>query len=213
MTYSNFKVLIIQYTCYQLDFFVSFSDVNSCHYKSANVIFLLDSSGSEGHAAFDSIVQIASEVALKLNNLTASIRFSSVTYSSTFRTDFPLNYYDEANLKAAFQVIAYTGGSSLTGEALVFVNNNVLPSNTSSGQDVRNIVIIFTDGSSTHPSVTEDNIPIIQQKADVIAVGVGKSQYPTLLEKLSSFNTVHRPDIDMLFDTVKNLIGNAACVN
>lgn len=190
-------------------FFLICSAHYQCHYEDADILFLFDASGSERRAEFEKVVQQAMNLSLQLLNASPSFRFGSATYSSVPRVDFPLGHYNEQQIRDNFHNVTYFGGASYTGEALRFVSDNVFKPDSSAS--LNKVLVVYTDGRSSHPAVTATQASLLQQLVTIIAVGVGQSQSQSELATLSSFNASAPADNGVLFKMITNLVQSGTC--
>ncbi len=91
------------------------------------MIFLLDSSTSEGSANFKKQLAFVSNFIDGFDIGPGAVQVSVVTYSSSAFAQFFLNdYTSKAALKAAIANIHYASGQTHTGSALAYVRNESL---------------------------------------------------------------------------------------
>jgi len=78
-------------------------------------------------------------------------RVGIVTFSTSVGTHFNLNSHATiASLQSAILSLDYLGGSTETATVLDFVRTTMLTSAAGDRSDVPNVVVIMTDGHSSH---------------------------------------------------------------
>jgi collagen type VI alpha len=117
--------------------------------NTADVLFVLDASGSIGQANFNTIKNFVADLSGELDIDSGRVRVSVMTFSDAEKAEFQLNgYADRTTLKDAVMGIGYTRGRTNTGAALKYMRENTFTSGNGERTDAANIAIVITDGAS-----------------------------------------------------------------
>ncbi|KAK3604612.1 hypothetical protein CHS0354_027465, partial [Potamilus streckersoni] len=160
-----------------------------CGNNPADIVFVLDSSASEGITNFKKQLDFVRDFAYQFQIGPQNVQISVITFGSHAKEEFPLNrYQDQATLLSAISRIVYHSGTTQTDEALAYVrNNSFLPSH--GGRDnATDIVIVITDGQSTEPSKTKVQAELLKHRngTKVIAIGIGSGIVHSELETIAT---------------------------
>lgn len=91
----------------------------------ADIVFLLDSSGSVGSTDFQKMLKFVEGVADKFNIGPNDIQIGVDTFQSSVKSEFNLNkYLDKTALKNAISSIVYHTGGTNTGPAIKFMTTD-----------------------------------------------------------------------------------------
>ena len=91
----------------------------------ADIVFLLDSSGSVGSPNFQKMLTFVNDVVKNFNVGPADVQVGVDTFSTGKKAEFNLNkFHDKTALMNAVKKIHYTSGSTHTGEAIKFMHEN-----------------------------------------------------------------------------------------
>ncbi|XP_046571858.1 collagen alpha-4(VI) chain-like isoform X2 [Haliotis rubra] len=158
---------------------------------SADVIFLLDSSNSEGPASFqqelDFVVKFVDDFPIGPNDF----QFGIITYASNARMQISLNDNPtESDLRLAILQVVYDGGLTYTNQALELARTVGFSDVSGARNGTSKFVIVVTDGASTAPAATLKEAELL--KADgvnIITVGVGKHVPVTMLQAMATDST------------------------
>lgn len=119
MIYNLLIWLIIQLLTKPSDYI--FTDCGA----KADIVFLLDSSGSVGSTDFGKMLKFVQGVADKFTIGPNDIQVGVDTFQSSVKTQFNMNHYKDKNaLKAAIGKIAYHGGGTNTGPAIKYMTTD-----------------------------------------------------------------------------------------
>ncbi|CAD5119952.1 DgyrCDS8533 [Dimorphilus gyrociliatus] len=138
-TLSTIKAAIVSKTC---------EVIVECK-SSADIAFILDTSGSVGPQKFDSMKGFVKTMIDKLNVAEDYSNVAVVTYSDNPKLEFDLtSHQTRDDLKNALDKVKYRSGSSNTASALRLVSNRIF--SMAGGEDtrLRNIAVLITDGNS-----------------------------------------------------------------
>ena len=159
-------------------------------WKKADIVFVLDTSISEGHGAFDKQKQYMKNFISKYqigppNN---RYQFSVVTYSLQATVYFYFNMYNtNKDLENALDMMTVDcDGPSFTGNALKKVRQDVFQTKNGARDqdDVGYYVILLTDGLSSDPMDVVHEANLLKAKGvKIFSVAIGVSvRHEELLE-------------------------------
>ncbi|XP_067680567.1 collagen alpha-4(VI) chain-like [Haliotis asinina] len=160
----------------------------SCKSDPADIVFLLDSSSSEGSANFKKQLTFVSNFVDGFDIGTDSVQIGVVTFSTSVQNRFFLDdYNNKAALKAAISSISYTGGITDTGDGLEFIRTSSLSAAHGARANARQVVIVMTDGQSQNTAATKNQAKLLHDKGvKVMAVGIGSGIRSTELNSIAS---------------------------
>ena len=121
----------------------------------ADVIFVLDESGSIGTTNYDLMKMFLSRLVSRLDIDRGNTRVGLVTFSSDIGTSINLNAHSSvASLQSAISSLSYAGDTTNTAAALEYVRTRMLTSAAGDRSDVPNVVVVLTDGGSGDTEAT-----------------------------------------------------------
>ncbi|KAL3889638.1 hypothetical protein ACJMK2_001974 [Sinanodonta woodiana] len=185
----------------------------ACGPKVADILFILDSSDSEGPENFkkilDFVYNFARQFAIGVNN----VLFSLITYSSNVNVRFHFNTYTSRNsVLNAILNTSYIGLGTNTSDALNVARTVMFRPEHGSRPNATNIAIVITDGRSRNPNATITEAAQLKKTADVFSIGIGPdvdqneltiiASKPTNVMQVNSFELLH---------TIQDKITQAAC--
>ncbi|KAK3611945.1 hypothetical protein CHS0354_014020 [Potamilus streckersoni] len=185
----------------------------ACGPKVADILFVLDSSDSEGPENFkkilDFVYNFARQFAIGVNN----VLFSLITYSSSVNVRFYFNTYTSRNnVLNAIQNTSYIGLGTNTSDALHVARTEIFQTQHGSRPNATNIVIVITDGRSRNPNATVVEATLLKKTAEVFSIGIGPevdqhelsaiASKPSYVMQVNSFELLH---------TIEGKITEAAC--
>ncbi|KAK3611942.1 hypothetical protein CHS0354_014016 [Potamilus streckersoni] len=185
----------------------------ACGPKVADILFVLDSSDSEGPENFkkilDFVYNFARQFAIGVNN----VLFSLITYSSSVNVRFYFNTYTSRNnVLNAIQNTSYIGLGTNTSDALHVARTEIFQTRHGSRSNATNIVIVITDGRSRNPNATIIEAAQLKQIADIFSIGIGPgvdqhelsaiASKPSNVMQVNSFELLH---------TIQEKITQVAC--
>ena len=169
------------------------------------MVFVMDVSGSVTAPNFELMKQLAINITDEFEIGPDRTRVGWINFHTRAWVVFDLNAHtDKISLHQAIRNIAYTGGFTDIGAALLELYNNGFTS-ARSDLDIPHVAIVVTDGRSTQGSI-EDAARLIreQRRVDVYAVGIRGFVYEQLLEiakagtaENSTRNVFTLPDFDV----------------
>jgi hypothetical protein len=106
--------------------FYDFALTGDCGKKgAADIVFLLDSSGSVGEENFERMKNFTKQIVDEFTIAADAVQFGVVIFSTPVTGAFPLNMYrDSEQLKAAISAIKFQNGETHTGKALEYLRLN-----------------------------------------------------------------------------------------
>ncbi|XP_052234869.1 uncharacterized protein LOC127847186 [Dreissena polymorpha] len=168
---------------------------NKCNAR-ADIVFLLDSSGSVGHVDFRNVKQFVTRMVSDLQIGRDASRIGLATYSSKSRHGFFMNkYQDLFQLQNAIEGISYEYGNTNTAEGLRMIREHYFNGQNGDRKEIQDFLVVLTDGvSNVNPDQTLVEAKLMKDKGvHIYAVGVGDfdsteikrhSQQPRLQERL-----------------------------
>ncbi|XP_060566778.1 uncharacterized protein LOC132725621 isoform X26 [Ruditapes philippinarum] len=148
---------------------------NRCEAR-ADIVFLLDSSGSVGHIDFRRVKQFVHNMVSDLQIGRDKTRVGLVTYSSNSRHGFFMSkYYNLYELQNAIAGIGYEYGDTNTAAGLRLVRERYFGGANGDRQNIQNFLIIVTDGvSNINPDETITEAKMLKDEGvHIYAVGIG----------------------------------------
>ena len=100
--------------------------ISECN-AQADIVFLLDSSGSVGQTNFKKMLGFVRNVANSFNIGPADVQIGVDTFQTSHKAEFNLNTYpDKQHMLTGINNIKYSSGSTHTGEAIRFMTSDSL---------------------------------------------------------------------------------------
>ena len=154
---------------------MNFVSIAGCGSNPADIVFLLDSSGSVGTTNFQKQKDFVARFAQSFDIGTRNVQIGAVTFASTPHNEFNLNTHTNKNdLVSAIRKIGYHSGGTRTDLALKYVAANSFKTASGDRAGVANILIVMTDGKSNQPTLTvQEANKLHQQNIKVFAIGIG----------------------------------------
>ncbi|KAJ8308221.1 hypothetical protein KUTeg_013095, partial [Tegillarca granosa] len=158
--------------------------------SKADIVFVLDSSGSEGTTNFKKQLSFVSTFVNAFNVGRYGTQFSVVTFSNDATNQFWLkDYTSKYTLLSAIQRVPYRSGITNTHSALKFVKDNSFLNQNGGRDDAEHVVIVLTDGQSSNPTSTKTEAAALHASGvEVISVGIGSSVTTSELQTIASDN-------------------------
>ncbi|GCB71791.1 hypothetical protein scyTo_0001701 [Scyliorhinus torazame] len=154
-----------------------------CEVHEADVVFLIDGSGSTSASDFKRKKDILKSVVKMFNTGPTKFQFAVVEYSTTPVTIFQLNGTSgQHDLLDRIEKIQQLSQGTMTGKALQFVMDLFQPTTGSRKlQGVPQHLLVITDGKSQDSVVVPAN-SLRKENINVFAIGVGKANENELLQ-------------------------------
>ena len=158
---------------------------SACTQAKADIVFILDSSGSMSKTEFGQIKRFVTDFLSDADIDSGSVRVGVNVFSEKSHIKFHLNEYtSKTDLLTAVENIKYIRGGTNTADAFKRTRTEMFTLNNGDRPNVDNIVILLTDGKSTRN--TKRTIPEAQITRDagihVFAVAVGYKDFSELDE-------------------------------
>ncbi|OWF38639.1 Collagen alpha-6(VI) chain [Mizuhopecten yessoensis] len=147
----------------------------TCGSKPADIVFILDSSGSEGGDNFNKQLQFMSNFVKHFSIGPHDVQFGLVTFSIQARNEFYLNTYNSVqDISNKLTNIAYIGSTTHTELGLQYARQFQFSSSHGARQNAQKIAIILTDGQSQSSTDTIHQADLLKQMGvKIISIGIG----------------------------------------
>ncbi|XP_055019926.1 collagen alpha-4(VI) chain-like [Boleophthalmus pectinirostris] len=166
----------------------------------ADLVFLVDGSGSIGRQNFQQIGQFLSSLVSSFDVRPGQVRVGLVQYSYAPRTEFYLNTYPSRELVLdAIRRVQYMGGGTYTGKGLDFLLSDAFTpaAGSRASQNVPQIAVVITDGQS-RDNVTQEARRLKERGVTLYAIGIKDPDEEQLREiahdlvySVSDFTALH----------------------
>ncbi|XP_027728227.1 collagen alpha-6(VI) chain [Vombatus ursinus] len=153
----------------------------ACKDMKADIMFLVDSSGSIGLENFAKMKTFMKNLVSKSQIGADQVQVGVVQFSDENKEEFQLNRYrTQRDIADAIDRMAHIGDRTLTGSALSFVSDYFHPSK-GSRPNVRKFLILITDGEA-QDLVRDPAVALRQDGIIIYSVGVYGSNETQLVE-------------------------------
>ncbi|KAM9231006.1 collagen alpha-6(VI) chain-like [Leptosomus discolor] len=182
--------------------------VEACKEVKADIMFLVDSSGSIGDENFLKMLNFMRELVNRTDVGADKVQIGVVQFSDKPKEEFKLNTYStKRDILSAIDRISPLQSTTLTGEALKFMLK-YFQASSGSRDEVKKILILITDGESQDE--VKAPAKVLQDKGIIIySVGVFNAN-KTQLEEISgkremvfyveNFDILSQIKSDLIFD-------------
>ena len=188
--------------------------VLDCSQSKADIVFLLDSSGSVGEDNFVFLTSFIGDLISDLNIGPEFVQVGLVTYQTNVTNRFDLNRYGtkEEVLNATKQV-PYSGGWTNTDLGLNHTLWHSFAEDHGARPFTTQLLLVFTDGGSNHPSSTRLVADDVKGSGvTIISVGVESGvDSPELFAIASREEYVFRATSFTDLETIKYSLENIIC--
>uniref|UniRef100_G3UJ96 Collagen type VI alpha 6 chain n=1 Tax=Loxodonta africana TaxID=9785 RepID=G3UJ96_LOXAF len=155
----------------------------ACKEMKADIMFLVDSSGSIGPENFSKMKTFMKNLVSKSQIGADWVQIGVVQFSDINKEEFPLNRFtSQSEISHAIDRMTHIGQTTLTGSALTFVSQYFHPAK-GARSNIRKFLILITDGEA-HDIVKEPAVALRQEGIIIYSVGVFGSNV-TQLEEIS----------------------------
>lgn len=172
--------------------------------EKADVIVLLDSSGSIGSDAFQIALDAVAQLAALYPIGEDATRFGVVPYSHVVNDGIMLNQtYDLTTLNTTIREIPYSAGGTLTGAAINFTRKFGFSENFGArprSEGVTRILIVVTDGRS-FDNATSAGEMALNEGINIFSIGIGDGPEVAELLGIAGSDSEHvfqTPDYNQL---------------
>ncbi|XP_038597787.1 collagen alpha-6(VI) chain-like [Tachyglossus aculeatus] len=178
----------------------------ACKEMIADIMFLVDSSGSIGEDNFEKMKTFMKNVVNKTKIGANQVQVGLVQFSDINKEGFQLNQYNtKTKIFDAIDSLSLIGRGTLTGSALTFVSDYFGVSK-GARPSVRKFLVLLTDGKS-QDAVKEAALALRQIGVIIYSVGVFGSEYSQLQEiSGSSAMVFYVENFDILKPVEDNLV-------
>ncbi|KAM9806315.1 collagen alpha-6(VI) chain isoform 1-T1 [Syngnathus typhle] len=155
--------------------------------KLADVVFIIDESGSIGTPNFQLVRTFLHSVVSGLDVAPSRVRVGIVMYSSNPKAQVYLNTFDDKNELLSFiKIMPYHGGGTRTGVALNFTREHVFTKERGSRKDkgIQQVAVVITDGKS-QDDVSDAAVALRREGVKIYTVGVKNADRAQLVEMAS----------------------------
>ncbi|XP_062603034.1 collagen alpha-6(VI) chain-like [Saccostrea cucullata] len=115
--------------------------------RPLDVVFLIDSSGSENNASFNAQLEFMKELVQSSASYNNDTKFGAVSFSNEAKLEFNLNQYTStADISKAIENISHIGKFTHIEEGFKFVTNVSFTNTSGDRPDVENVLLVLTDG-------------------------------------------------------------------
>jgi uncharacterized protein YegL len=154
----------------------------------ADIVLVLDSSGSMGDANNELQLGFASRFVNHFLVGNSKARFGAILFSDFVQKLFDLkDFTTTQDVSKAILRAPYHEGTTLTNEALDYVRNGMFSTPKGGRSNAPDIVVVFTDGQSSKPDLTlraADDLK--KQNVRIVAVGIGDEVSREELRRIAS---------------------------
>ncbi|XP_010770828.1 collagen alpha-6(VI) chain-like [Notothenia coriiceps] len=174
--------------------------------KLADIVFIVDGSGSIGTPNFQLIRSFLHSIVNGLEVSPSRVRVGIVMYNKITTAQVYLNTFNNKDeLLKYIKILPYRGGGTQTGEALKFALEKVFIKQKGSRKDsgVQQVAVVITDGES-QDSVSTPAAELRRAGVTVYAVGVKDANHAQLVEMASYPTNKHKFIVDS-FAKLKSL--------
>nr|XP_055239247.1 collagen alpha-6(VI) chain [Gorilla gorilla gorilla] len=155
----------------------------ACKEMKADIMFLVDSSGSIGPENFSKMKTFMKNLVSKSQIGPDRVQIGVVQFSDINKEEFQLNrFMSQSDISNAIDQMAHIGQTTLTGSALSFVSQYFSPTK-GARPNIRKFLILITDGEA-QDIVKEPAVVLRQEGVIIYSVGVFGSNV-TQLEEIS----------------------------
>ena len=178
----------------------------------ADIVFILDSSGSVGSANFQKMLTFVKSMAQGFDIGKTGTEVGVVTYSSKPTNQFHLNKYTDKNsLLGAIQNIHYISGGTNTADAIKYAREVSFQAANGARSNAAKIAIVITDGKSQSPvSTSAEAQRLRQQGVTVFSIGVGSGPNQQELNAMATDPDNSHVFVVTNFDALKSIKGSVS---
>lgn len=156
--------------------------------KLADIVFIVDESGSIGSKNFQLVRAFLHSIVSGLDILTNRVRVGIVAYNDKPTTQVYLDSFtNKSELLNFIQILPYNGGGTKTGAAINFTREKIFNETRGSRKDkgVQQVAVVITDGKS-QDNVSDAAADLRRTGITVYAVGV-KDAKKKELDQIASY--------------------------
>lgn len=182
-----------------------------CGVVPADIVFILDSSGSVGSTNFQKMLGFVKNMVNGMDISPTGTEVGVITYSDRTHLEFHLNAHsDKQSLEQAISGIRYISGGTNTADALKYARETSFQTANGARNNAAKIAIVITDGMSTSTIATSAEAQRLrQQGVTVFSVGVGSANKQELDAMATDPDNSHVFVVNN-FDALKQINGELA---
>eukprot|EP00105_Crassostrea_gigas_P044752 XP_019928900.1 PREDICTED: uncharacterized protein LOC105343303 [Crassostrea gigas] len=185
----------------------------ACAAAPADILFLLDSSRSEGSTNFQTQKDFVSKFVNFLNIGPNDVQVTVGSFSTAAYSFFNLNtYHNKANLLHAISQIPYRPGGTNTFYALDMAEHYSFTPRHGDRSNAPNIVYVMTDGQSSSHSWTHNAAQHLKNSGvKVFVIGVGHVSIDELIDMATDHEHVFTVDSFSNLPSIQHLVEATYC--
>ncbi|XP_038617405.1 collagen alpha-6(VI) chain-like [Tachyglossus aculeatus] len=182
----------------------------ACKMLEADIVFLVDSSGSIGADNFEKMKTFMKNVVNRTKIGAAQVQVGLVQFSDINKEEFRLNQYTtKGGVSDAIDRLSLIGRGTLTGSALTFVSEYFHVSK-GARPNVKKFLVLLTDGKS-QDAVKEAAAALRQDGVIIYSVGVFGSEYSELEEISGSSDMVFYVETFDFLERIEDVLFFGVC--
>ncbi|KAL3865535.1 hypothetical protein ACJMK2_042911, partial [Sinanodonta woodiana] len=182
----------------------------SCVAKIADVVFVIDSSGSIGADNFLKLKEFMKNIVRTFDIDSRYTRVAVIKYNDYPNIEFKLNNHTNLNdLLAAIDAIKYTTGGTNTADAIQLMRSEGFDRERPAAP---NIGIVITDGLSKYPTLTKGQAELARNDGiTLFAIGVGNETEQEELMNIGSGDRVYHVEGFDALETINSAVAHTTC--
>ncbi|XP_069502728.1 collagen alpha-6(VI) chain [Ambystoma mexicanum] len=155
----------------------------ACKHMEADIMFLVDGSGSIGTENFETMKTFMKELVQKSDIGITKVQVGAIQFSGTVKEEFQMNTFtSKSDIQSAISAMTALDQNTLTGEALKFVSDYFKPPK-GGRRGLKQFLILITDGES-QDAVKAPATTLREEGIIIYSVGVKDANH-TQLEEIS----------------------------
>ncbi|XP_023932572.1 uncharacterized protein LOC106174824 [Lingula anatina] len=181
---------------------------------NADVLFVIDESGSVGRVNNEKLKKFLADLVLQLPVAQDKIRVGVISFSTRVRHHFSLNQFDKPrDVADAIMNMNYSSGGTNTADALWYAQRTSFSKASGDRSTAPNLLFLFTDGYSVQSPVSAAG-NATKAGIEIFTIGIGRGVSIPEITQIAS-----EPKIDHVFTvagfdaltTIKNTLGAKFC--
>ncbi|XP_051922647.1 collagen alpha-6(VI) chain [Hippocampus zosterae] len=185
--------------------------------KLADIVFIIDESGSIGTPNFQLVRTFLHSVVSGLDVAPTKVRVGIVMYSDKAKAQVYLNTFDDkSELLSFIKIMPYHGGGTNTGVALNFTREHVFTKERGSRKNkgIQQVAVVITDGKS-QDDVSNAAVALRRAGVKIYTVGVKNANRAQLVKMASHPPSKHIFIVDSFskLQALEQKLQNIVCHN
>ena len=154
-----------------------FHFLSGCIGKPADVLFVLDNSGSISNVNYGKMMTFVEDLALSFDVGPAKTRLGTITFANDAVTRFHLNTFnDSLDIVGELMAMRRQSGGTNTADALRLAREDGLLEANGARVDYLKVLIVITDGKSRDTPATLEQAQLLRNEGVLVfSVGVGRN--------------------------------------